>query len=259
MIIKQSPVGKICFWATIALMYIPILALVIASCNSSRFGGTWESFSLSWYQRLFQEPTIWNALTNSLVAATASSFFATLLGITAAISLNKYQSKLQRAHLFSIITPLFIPDILMGISLLLLFVFVGIKLSLFTVFLAHTTFSISYVTMIIKSRLQTLDISLIEASKDLGASSWKTFRYITLPYLIPAILSGFLLAFTLSFDDFVITFFVVGPGATTLPVYVYSMMKFGSPPLINALSTIILAFTGILTLSAYRVTKDNNN
>ncbi len=255
--IQRSKVGQITFWATIALLYIPVLILAIGSFNSSRFGGAWEGFSFQWYQRLLHEPTIWSALTNSLIAATTSSCAATLLGATAALALHRYKTTFQKAHMGLIIVPLFIPDILMGMSLLVLFVFLHIKLSLFTVFLAHTTFSISYVTMIVKSRLETLDNSVLEAAKDLGASSWNTFRYIIMPYIMPAILSGFLLAFTLSFDDFVITFFVVGPGATTLPVYVYSMMKFGSPPVINALSTILLAFTGILTISSYRLTKES--
>ncbi len=254
--IKRSRLCRSIFWSVIALLYIPIIVLAIMSFNASRFGGSWEGFSLEWYSRLFKEPAIWNALTNSLIAASTSSFVATLISTAAALSLYTYKSRLQNAHMGLIVVPLFIPDILMGMSLLVLFVFLNIKLSLFTVFLAHTTFSISYVTMIIKSRLETLDNSILEAAKDLGASSRQVFTHILLPYIMPSLVSGFLLAFTLSLDDFVITFFVVGPGATTLPIYVYSMMKFGSPPVINALSTVLLGFTGLMTLSSYHLTKD---
>jgi spermidine/putrescine transport system permease protein len=148
------------------------------------------------------------------------------------------------------------PDVLMGICLLSLFISLQIKLSLLTVFLAHTTFCISYVALIVRSRLDMLDPSIIEAGRDLGASSFQLFRKVIFPFLLPSIIAGALFAFTLSLDDFVITFFVVGPGATTLPVYVYSMMKFGSPPLINALSTILLAFTAVVTVLYYHLTEE---
>ncbi len=256
--IQQSKIGKYIFISTIGLLYIPVLVLIFTSFNASRFGNAWNGFSLQWYQRLLHEPTIWSALLNSLFAAIFSSCAATILGTGAAFALYRYRSRLQKIHLWLIVSPLFIPDILMGMSLLLLFVFFQMKLSLFTVFLAHTTFSMSYVVMIVRARLDTLDTSIVEAALDLGASSWNSFRYITLPYCMPAILSSLLLAFTLSFDDFVITFFVVGPGATTLPVYVYSMMKFGSPPIINALSTLLFVFTGALTALSYRLAKENN-
>jgi spermidine/putrescine transport system permease protein len=135
-----------------------------------------------------------------------------------------------------------------------LFVTLHVKLSLLTVFLAHTTFTTSYVTLILRTRLATLDNSIIEAARDLGASSWQIFWKVLLPFLTPAIIGGALFAFTLSLDDFVITYFVVGPGATTLPVYVYSMIKFGAPPLINALSTLMLLFTAIIITAYYRLT-----
>jgi len=243
------------FYAGFIFLYLPVVVLIVSSFNASRFGGAWEGFSFSWYQRLFQEPTIWHALVNSFVVAIYSSLLATLLGLTAALALHKYSSRLQKLHLGLLITPLIMPDILMGICLLFLFISIALKLSLFTVFLAHTTFCISYVTMIIKTRLETIEPTVLEAARDLGASSFTLFWKIVLPILSPAILAGWLLAFTLSFDDFVITFFVVGPGATTLPVYIYSMMKFGAPPMINALSSLILLFTAIITLIYYHITE----
>jgi spermidine/putrescine transport system permease protein len=235
-------------FAVLALLYLPVAVLVITSFNASRFGGSWAGFTWSWYAKLFHEPSIWSALINSLIVATYSSLFSTTLGVTAALALYHYRSPLQRAHLGLLLSPLVMPDILMGISLLLLFVSIHLKLSLLTVFLAHTTFSVSYVAMIVRTRMETIDRAIIEAAKDLGASSRQVFWRVIFPILTPAIIAGGLLAFTLSLDDFVITFFVVGPGATTLPVYVFSMMKFGSPPLINALSTLLLLFTAGVTI-----------
>lgn len=236
-------------YCVFALLYLPVAVLIITSFNASRFGGEWGGFTLTWYAKLFHEPSIWYALINSALVATYSSLTSTVLGVTAALAMYRYRTPLQKVHLGLLLAPLVMPDILMGISLLLLFVSISLKLSLLTVFLAHTTFSMSYVAMIVRTRLDSMDKSVIEAAKDLGATSFQMFWKVLLPILAPAIVAGGLLAFTLSLDDFVITFFVVGPGATTLPVYVYSMMKFGSPPLINALSTLLLVFTAIVTIA----------
>lgn len=240
-------------YAALVFLYLPVIVLIISSFNASQFGGSWEGFSLDWYKKLFHEPTIWNALANSLIVATYSSILATFLGLTAALSLHKYTSNLQKIHVSILLAPLVMPDILMGISLLFLFLTFSIQLSLFTVFLAHTTFSISYITLLLKTRLETLDNTVLESAKDLGATSQQIVRKIIIPFLSPSLIAGWLLAFTLSLDDFVITFFVVGPGATTLPVYIYSMIKFGAPPLINALSTLIIAFTAVITTIYYYI------
>lgn len=225
------------------VLYLPIVVLIANSFNESRFGGVWTGFSLKWYEKLWNERAIWSALTNSLLIATLSTVVATVLGTLAALALYKYKSFLQKSHYGLIYTPLIIPDILMGVSLLLFFVSLKWSLGLFTVFIAHTTFCISYVAMLVRSRLDNFDRALVEAAYDLGATSWDVFYRVMIPYLSPAILAGALLAFTLSIDDFVITFFIVGPGVTTLPIYVYSMIKFGSPPLINALSTVLIVVT----------------
>ena len=239
----------------VIFLYLPILILIINSFNESRFGGVWTGFSLKWYERLLQEKPIWNALKNSLIIACSATAMASILGTMAALALYRYKTLLQKTHYGLIYTLLIIPDLLMGASLLIFFVSIQMQLGLFSVFIAHTTFCISYVTMVVLSRLQNLDFVLIEAARDLGANSWNVFRRILMPLLTPAIIAGALLAFTLSIDDFVITFFVVGPGSTTLPIYVYSMIKFGSPPLINAISCILLVATGIIAWVTHYLTE----
>ena len=224
-------------------LYLPIVVLIANSFNESRFGGVWTGFSLKWYEKLWNERAIWSALSNSLLIGALSTVVATVLGTLAALALYKYKSFLQKTHFGLIYIPLIIPDILMGVSLLLFFVSLKWSLGLFTVFIAHTTFCISYVAMLVRARLDNFDKALVEAAYDLGANAWEVFYRVMIPYLSPAILAGALLAFTLSIDDFVITFFIVGPGVTTLPIYVYSMIKFGSPPLINALSTVLIIVT----------------
>jgi spermidine/putrescine transport system permease protein len=243
-------------YAVLAFLYLPVVILIASSFNDSALGTSWKGWTLHWYKRLCYEPSIWHALVNSLTVAIYSSITATIIGLTAALALHRYQSRLQKLNLSVLIAPLVMPDILMGICLLFLFVTLNIKLSLFTVFIAHTTFSTSYVAMIIRTRIETLDNNILVAARDLGASSWQIFWKILLPFLAPALIGGSLFAFTLSLDDFVITYFVVGPGATTLPVYVYSMIKFGAPPLINALSTLVLIATAIIITIYYRLKEE---
>ena len=221
-------------------LYLPILLLIISSFNESRFGGIWLGFTLKWYHKLLEERAMWQALRNTLIIGFSATCASTILGTFAAFALHRYKTPLQKVHYSFIYTPLVMPDILMGISLLLFFVALNIKLGLFTVFIAHTTFCVSYVTMVILSKLQNFDFSIVEAAQDLGANTWKVARRILLPMLAPGITAGALLAFTLSIDDFVITYFVAGQGAATLPIYIYSMIKFGSTPIVNALSAIII-------------------
>jgi spermidine/putrescine transport system permease protein len=199
---------------------------------------------------------MWQALQNSLIVGISATIASTILGFCAAYAIHRYKTRLQKIHYGLIYTPLVIPDILMGISLLLFFTALNIKLNLFTIFIAHTTFCVSYVAMVILSKLQTFDYSYVEAARDLGANSWTVTRRILIPMLAPGITAGALLAFTLSIDDFVITYFVAGKGASTLPVYVYSMMKFGSTPIVNALSVIILFLTFIIVLITQSLSKD---
>lgn len=253
---KQSRLPMVVTIALLVFFYLPILVLVLYSFNSSRFGGSWNGLSLFWYHRLYQEREIWHALTNTMIIAVTATFVSVVLGTTAAIALHRYQTVLQRFHFTLIYTPLVVPEILMGISLLLFFAAIGMELGLFTIFLAHVTFCISYVAMVILGRLQDFDYTIIEAAQDLGAGWWAALWRVLLPLLMPGIIAGGLLAFTLSIDDFVITFFVAGPGSTTLPIRIYSMIKHGSPPLINALSSILLLFTFIAVFFSQRLTKE---
>ncbi|HMO51844.1 MAG TPA: ABC transporter permease [Kiritimatiellia bacterium] len=237
--------------------YVPILLLVLNSFNASRFGGSWEGFTLNWYVRLFNDGPIWTALRNTLIIAVSSTLVSMILGTLAAFALHRYNTRLQRIHYTLIYTPLVVPDILMGMSLLLFFVAMGFQLGLTTIFLAHVTFCISYVAMVVLARLQDFDFSVIEASQDLGAGWWDTLWRVLLPMLAPGIAAGGLLAFTLSIDDFVITFFVSGPGSTTLPIRIYSMMKHSrNMPIINALSTILLVVTFLAVWSSQRLTRE---
>ena len=238
----------------LAFFYLPILILVANSFNPARFSGGWQGFSLVWYERLFTSPEIWQALKNTLLIAVSVTAVSVVLGTAAAFALHRYgSSRLQRLHFTLIYQPLVVPEILMGISLLMFFVAAGVPLGLFTIFLAHVTFCVSYVAMTVLGRLQDFDFSIVEAARDLGASPWQSTRRVLLPMLMPGIVAGALLAFTLSVDDFVITFFVAGPGSTTLPLRIYSMIKFGAPPMINALSTLLLAVTLTAVLVSQRL------
>jgi len=240
----------------LVFFYLPIVVLVVNSFNASRFGGTWEGFSLKWYAQLWSQDEIWQSLRNTLAIAFGATAVATVFGTTAAFALHRFSSRLQRFHYTLIYTPLVVPEILMGMSLLLLFVALGARLGLFTIFLAHVTFCISYVAMVVLARLQDFDFSIVEAAQDLGAGWWTAAWRVLLPLLAPGIAAGALLAFTLSIDDFVISFFVAGPGSTTLPIRIYSMIKHGSPPLINALSTLLLLVTFILVWLSQRLTRE---
>ncbi|MBN1423157.1 ABC transporter permease [Candidatus Fermentibacteria bacterium] len=237
----------------LAFFYVPILILVVNSFNSSRFSTVWGGFSLVWYERLIHDRAVWLALRNTLIVALGATGGSVLIGTMAAFALHRYRSRLQDYHYALIYTPLVMPEILMGMSLLLFFVAVGIPLGLATITLAHITFCASYVAMVVLARLQDFDFTIVEAAQDLGAG-WRTIIWrILLPLLAPGIVAGGLLAFTLSVDDFVITFFVSGPGSTTLPIRIYSMIKHGSPPMINALSTILLALTLTVAYATQRL------
>jgi len=242
--------------AVLVFFYLPILILVVNSFNAARFGGSWQGFSLAWYGQLFHSPEIWQAVRTTLIIAVGATAVSLVLGTTAAFALHRHAgSRLQRLHYTMIYTPLVVPEILMGISLLMAFVAVGARLGLVTIFLAHVTFCVSYVAIVVLARLQDFDFSLLEAARDLGASGWQSTRKVLLPLLLPGLAAGGLLAFTLSVDDFVITFFVAGPGSTTLPLRIYSMIKFGSPALINALSTLLLAVTFTAVIGSQRLAR----
>ncbi len=238
-------------WYAIAIfgfLYLPIFILIIYSFNANKVVGVWQGFSLQWYEELFTDRAIASAFKNSIWVATWSTLISTFLGTMAALVLERYRFRGRLTFDAVLYLPIIIPDIVMALSTLLFFVMVGIALSRNTILIAHVAFNISFVAVIVRARLATMDDNLEEAAADLGASEWTAFRRVTMPLLMPGIVAGALLAFTLSLDDFVITFFVSGPGSTTLPVRVYSMIKFGVTPEVNAISTLMLLGSTILVI-----------
>jgi spermidine/putrescine transport system permease protein len=244
-----------------SFLYLPIAVLVLFSFSTSRYASIWGGFSLEWYAKLVRNPDIFQALLNSLLIAVATTLIATALGTLAALGLERFPDRRRASHYDAALTlPILIPDIVQGIALLLFFVLVfnGLErvldwrptLGRTTVTIAHAAFAISYVAVVVRARLSGMERSLEEAAMDLGANEWQVFQRITLPLIWPGVLSGGLLAFTLSLDEFVITFFTSGPGATTLPIQVWSMVKRGVTPEINALSTLMLLTSiALVTLS----------
>lgn len=253
---KRSRFPSFVLAAALLFFYAPIAVLVINSFNASRFGGNWEGFTFIWYEKLWNNDDIWSALWTSMGIATLAAAASMILGTLAAFALHRFQSRLQKVHLATLTVPLVMPDILMGISLLLFFVALGVPTGFITIWIAHVTFCLSYVTMVVLGRLQDFDFTLVDAARDLGASRWQAARRVVLPLLAPGIIAGGLLAFTLSIDDFVITFFVQGPGTTTLPLRIYSMMKVSqNMPVINALATVLLVFTFAVVAFSFRLTR----
>lgn len=250
---RRSPLPKLVLVACLAFFYFPLGILIVNSFNDSRFGSIWGGFSFRWYERLLQDSAIWSALLNTMLVAVAATAVSTVLGTLAAFALHRWRTRLQSAHYLLVYVPLVVPEILMGMSLLVLFVHLGINLSLWTVICAHVTFCISYVAMVVLARFQDFDYTVVEAARDLGAGWGTTIRRVILPLLAPGIAAGALLAFTLSVDDFVVTFFVAGPGSTTLPIQIYSMMRHGSPPVINALSTLLIVVTFVAVWLSQRL------
>jgi len=233
-------------------LYTPILILIIFSFNSSRFVSDWEGFSFRWYGELFRDAAMMAALKNSLIVAVISTLISTVFGTMAALVMERYQFGGRLAMDALLYLPIIIPEIAMAVMLLLFFVAARITLSLGTVIIAHVAFSTSFVTVVVRARLVGFDRRLEEAAQDLGANELQTFWHVTLPLLMPGILGGALLAFTLSLDDFVITFFTAGVGATTLPLRIYSMVKLGITPEINAVSTLlVVASMGLLLVSVF--------
>jgi len=239
----------------LVFIYIPLLVLVVNSFNASRTSTVWMGFSLKWYGKLFRDAGLARSLKNTVIVTGVSVLASTVLGTFAGVALGRFRSRFQRGHQALVALPLVMPDILIGISLLLFFLSCGIRLSLGTIIIAHITFCVSYVASAVQARMQDFDYSIIEAAQDLGAGPLTILFRIYLPLLMPGILSGVMLALTLSLDDFIITFFTAGPGGSTLPVHIYSMIRFGTPPVINALSTLFIVFTFMAVLVYQRGTR----
>jgi len=240
----------------LAFLYLPIVLLVIYSFNASRLVTVWAGFSVKWYGEMLRNQALLDAAWVTLRVALISATVATVLGTLAAVALVRF-GRFRGRSLFSgmVYAPLVMPDVITGLSLLLLFVAVGFARGFWTIVLAHITFSMCFVAVVVQSRLVTFDMSLEEAAADLGCPPVKTFLVITLPIVMPAVLAGWILAFTLSLDDLVIASFTTGPGATTLPMKIYSQVRLGVTPEINAVCTILIGLVTAGVIATSVVTK----
>jgi spermidine/putrescine transport system permease protein len=238
---RRFSLSQTVFIVTIAFLFLPLLVLILYSFNDSS-GMNWTGFSLRWYRRMVSSRELWRAVTNSLIVALSSAATATVLGTIGAIGVNWYRFKF-RSYIQTIsFLPMILPEIIIGVSLSIFFAGVGIPLGLFTIYVAHTTFNLPFVFLMVMARLDEFDFSIIEAAHDLGANERQTLFRVTVPICMPGILSGLLTAVTLSLEDFVITFFVAGPGSSTLPVFIYSAItrRGGVTPIISALSVVMI-------------------
>jgi spermidine/putrescine transport system permease protein len=231
-------------------LYVPLIIVVAYSFNDSKLNAEWVGFTFKWYSLLMHNEQLLVAARNSLLIALVTSFFATVLGTLAGLAMHKYKLRLLPVL---VLTPIAIPEILMGVALLIFFVMLNMTLGLVSVVLAHIAFCIGFVAIVVRSRLQGMDDSLVEAARDLGATPVQAFRLVTMPLIMPGIIAGALMAFTLSIDDFVITFFTAGAGASTLPLQIYSMIRIAVTPEVNAISTLLMLLTLGLILLASKV------
>ena len=237
---EKKPSGWLRLYSILAFAYIylPILILIIFSFNTQRLNVTWEGFTLRWYEVLFNNEEVMLATRNTLVIAAISTLAATVIGTMAALALQRYRFPGYLLSESLLYIPVIIPEVVLGIALLAFFATAGFQLGLASITLSHIAFNIPFVTLVVRARLHGFDRSIEEAAMDLGANEFTTFWRVTLPTILPGVLSGALLAFTLSLDDYVITYFTAGPGSTTLPLRIFSMVRFAVTPEVNALSTL---------------------
>jgi len=250
---QKNKISKKLFISGVAaylFLYIPLIILILYSFNDSRINVGWVGFTLKWYHILFTDKILMGAALNSLIIALIVSTVAVILGSLAGIALHKYKIPLLSAL---VLVPIAAPELLIGVSLLLFFLMINFTLGFASIILAHIAFCVSFVAIAVKSRMHGMDNSIIDAARDLGATPLKAFLLILIPSILPGIIAGGLMAFTLSIDDFVITFFTAGVGSTTLPLAIYSMIKMGVTPEVNAASTMIILVTLILVTLANRI------
>jgi spermidine/putrescine transport system permease protein len=236
-----------------AFLYAPILMLVFFSFNSTRSTQVWTGFSLEWYGELLRDQSILEAFRISIIVGVTATAIATVIGTLTALALTRHNFRGKTFADSTIYAATVMPEIVVGVSLLVFFVAATIQLGITTIVIAHVAFTISFVTIVVRARLSGMDRSVEEAAQDLGANPVETFLRVTLPLILPGVMAGALLAFTLSFDDFVITFFVAGVGSSTLPLKIWSMIRFGVSPAINALSTVVLVVTMVLIFGGSRI------
>jgi spermidine/putrescine transport system permease protein len=233
-------------------LLLPLLLLVVWSFNASRTGVRWDGFTLDWYRRLLHRPDLLVALRTSLVVGVTATILSTALGTIAALALGRGGRRVAHAAESLLVLPIVTPEVVAGISLLILFSAAGIQLGLVTLIVAHTTFCVPFTVLVVLARLRGMDRSLEDAALTLGADELTAFRRVTIPLLLPGIIAAALLAFTLSFDDFVITFFTAGPGTSTLPLVIYGMVRRTVEPTVNALSALLVIGTTVLLIVAQR-------
>jgi spermidine/putrescine transport system permease protein len=240
--------------AIYAFLFAPIVVLILFSFNNSRRTFVWKGFTLDWYPKLFENADLLDALRVTMVVAVVAVIVSTILGSLLGLGLARLRFRGSGATETLLLLPMVTPEIIMGISLLIFFfqLFGGVG-SIGQISIAHITFCISYVAVTVRARAAGMDPKLEEAARDLGASAWGAFRYVTVPLILPAVIAGAMLAFALSFDDLVVTSFNAGVGSTTLPIFIYSSIKFGVTPQINAISTIIVAVVSIALFIAWRL------
>lgn len=247
---KNSVFSKIYIAFVLVLIYLPMALVVIYSFNGSKISTVWNDFSFKWYLELFRNKEMASAIKNSLIIATVCSLLSAALGTVAAVGIYKSRSLIDKGVKRLATVPLMMPEIITGMIFLTLFSALGIKMGMFTIILAHCSFCIPYVIMTVNSSLEQLDISTLDAARDLGAGRIRSFFEITVPQLASGIISGALLSFAMSMDDVVISFFVTGPATNTLPVKIFSQLRKGVTPEINALCTLMLAVTILLGVAA---------
>lgn len=240
--------------AVYAFLYLPLVVVIAYSFNNSKLNAEWVGFTWHWYRVLLSDDIMLKAAGNSLLIALTASLASTVLGTMAGYALYRYKLRLLPVL---VMAPLAIPEILVGVSLLIFFVAINLTLGLLSIMLSHIAFCVGFVAIVVRSRLSGMDESLPEAARDLGATPFQAFRLVTLPLIAPGIIAGALLAFTLSIDDFVITFFTAGVGASTLPLQIYSMIKIAVTPEVNAISTLLMLLTLFLIVVASRLSPDS--
>ena len=233
-----------------AFLYVPLAIVVVYSFNDSRLNAEWVGFTLDWYRKLAADNDMLQAAANSLIIGVVASLASTILGTMAGVAMHRYRLRVLPVL---VVAPIAIPEILMGVSLLIFFVLLNFTLGLVSVALAHIAFCIGFVAIVVRARLAGMDETLTEAARDCGATAWEAFRHVTLPLIMPGVIAGALMAFTLSIDDFVITFFTAGAGTVTLPLAIYSMIKIAVTPEVNAVSTLLMLLTLLLIVIAAKL------
>ncbi|WP_288715785.1 spermidine/putrescine ABC transporter permease PotC [uncultured Bilophila sp.] len=243
--------GKLWLWIVYAFLFLPIFVVIAYSFNAAKYTSAWKGFTLKWYSQLFGNAALIDAVVNTLSVAALAALLATLLGVLAALCLKRTEfpgRQLLHASLYVLTVS---PEMVMGISLLIFFISVKLPLGFVSMLIAHTTLGLPFVALTVLARLAEFDEHLVEAARDLGATEAQAFRYVILPVIMPAVVAGWLLAFTLSMDDVLISFFVAGPTFEVLPLRIYSMVRLGVKPDINALSAIMFCVTIALVVLAF--------